>query len=382
MSTSMQAYRSYPDDFVKGQSPLHRQALFASDKEARKEARIKIAKASGIGQSNWNTLTASVTDQVPDRRRTLTAAQQLDFEEWEDRDPNVIPEPQKTLTAVDDLVAAGFTRDTSLARLVSVWQAKTDFDDVAETSMDGRARSTEDSIIKQLFGVPLPIIHVDYEMSARLQQNSANFGENLPNENASAAALEVRQAVEEQLFNGWGSTITTQDGSFKVYGYRTAPNRINDTATGFGGGDWGTATNIQPTIDGLLEAMEQQGSNNNEGYMPNELGAWLYVPTAKWGRLARTEDQRGDGNMSILQRLNRDYPYLDVRHAGSLPSDELVMVAKSRDVVDLADAAGLTTMAWDIEGGMAERFKVFECRVPRIKQPFSGKSGIVHATGV
>lgn len=353
-------------------SDLHARALYQGDTRAMK----KVQANSGYSPDFWQRLKRRQYQAV--RRNSVTAnADGLEFEEYRDTDDRVVPETQEVLTAVDDLIAAGFTRDTSLARLVSTYQVGRDFDDVAERSMDGRARSTEDGTTTAIDGVPLPISHVDFEISQREQQNSANFGEDLETMDAERAMRQVMEDLEDLLFNGWTETINTDEGPFSVDGYTNTSAAISGTATG----DWGTPSNVLDTIDAMRNDLREQGSNNNEGYLPEEEGAWLYIPTAQWGEFTQQADPRGDGNMSIRERVEQDYPNLDVRHAGALSAGTIVMVIQNRDVVDLADAQAPTTMNWDVEGGLSTRFKTLACRVPRIKQTFENRKGVVSYTG-
>jgi len=353
-------------------SQLHAQALYQNDAQAHKQ----LMANSGLGADFWKKLKRRQYEAVANR--TMAAnADGLEFEEYRDTDDRVVPETQEVLTAVDDLINAGFVRDTSLARLVSVYQVGRDFDDIAERSMDGRARSTEDGTVTAIDGVPLPITHVDFEISQREQQNSQNFGESLDTQDAERAMRQVMEDLEDLLFNGWDNAIATDEGTFTVDGYTNTSAAI----TGSAEGDWGTPSNVLDTIDAMRNDLREQGPNNNEGYLPEEEGAWVYIPTAQWGEFTQQADPRGDGNMSLRERAERDYPNMEFRHAGALDAGNIVTVIQNRDVVDLADAQAPTTMNWDVEGGMATRFKTLACRVPRIKQTFENRKGVVSYTG-
>jgi len=374
----MYAQRNLSSNF-ETPSDLHARALFGGDDAAHKQ----IIANSGYGPEFWKRLKRNQQKALANRMRVNARARQranadgLEFEEYRDTDERVVPETQEVLTAVDDLVQAGFARDTSLARLVSVYQVGRDFDDIAERSMDGRARSTEDGTVNAIDGVPLPISHVDWEISQRELQNSQNFGEDLETQDGERAMRQVMEDLEDLLFNGWDSTVNTDEGTFSLDGYTNTNAAISISAAG----DWGTPSNVLDTIDNMLNNLREQGPNNNEGYMPEQEGVWLYVPTAQWGEFSQQEDPRGDGNMSIRMRVEQDYPYVDVRHAGALDAGSIVMVTQNRDVVDLADAQAPTTLNWEIEGGLATRFKTLACRVPRIKQTFENRKGVVVATG-
>lgn len=317
------------------------------------------------------------------RSNSMSAnAQQLDYDEWEDRDDQVVPETQEALTAIDDLINAGLTHDTSPARLISVYQKANEFDsDDVERSMDARARSVGDSTVKTRAGVPLLFSHFDYEISMREIQNSENFGEDLPTEDARKAGRALREDMELQMFKGWNGEIAANGGLWSIGGYTTAPSTLTGDATGeFGDPDNG-ASNVLDTIDAMLAKLEKQGPNQNEGYMAQEFGAWLYYPTAQHGEIYRQADPRGDGNMSLARRIGQDYPYVELRHAGVLDPGELVMVIQSPDVVDIANGQAPTNMSWELENGLVTRYKTLGMQIPRIKSTQSGRSGIVHFTG-
>lgn len=371
-------------------SDLHGVALFgppsatsnAQRKQAQQTAWKKIRAKSGLEPETWKAIDRAFTMgyRSPTANVGATANQQtLQFDEWEDRDDLVVEETTFRLTALDDLLNAGLVSDTSLARMISVYQKENKFaqGDV-ERSMDGRARSVEDRSVWEVAGVPLPISHFDFEISLREQQNSQNFGEDLETADARKAGRALREDLEDLVFNGWGPSITTSRGTFSVEGYTNATNRNTPTSNG----SWSTAQNVIDDVRANLNALEQQGSNNNEGYMPEELGVWWYIPTARWGDVTRQSDPEGDGNMNLRARIERDFPWVDIRHAGALGSDETVFVIQDPDVVDVADAQAPTTQSWEIEGGFATKYKSFACQVPRVKDTRAGVSGISHMTGI
>jgi len=357
---------------------LHGTAIFGTDARKREKARKKIYANSGYDPEFWKQLKRDQIRYARSNTNIAANADGLEYEEWRDEDDRVVPETQEVLTAVDDLINAGFVEDTSLARLVSTYQVGRDFDtDIAERSMDGRARSAEDGTITAIEGVPLPISHVDWEIPQREQQNSQNFGEDLDTMDGQRAMRAVMEDLEDLLFNGWDGVVDTTDGTFSVDGYTNTSAAITGSATG----DWGTPSNVLDTIDAMRNDAREQGTNNNEGYLPEEEGAWFYIPTAQWGEFTQQPDPRGDGNMSLRERAERDYPNMEFRHAGELSAGTVVMVIQNRDVVDLADAQAPTTMNWDVEGGLSTRFKTLACRVPRIKQTFENRKGVVTYTG-
>jgi hypothetical protein len=303
--------------------------------------------------------------------------QSLDFDEFEQREEDVLQEVRFNLSLVDDIVNAGFTVDSSLARTVYVRERESQFQVEGERSMDGRARADNDDAVLEIYGVPLPIAHVDYEISARKQQQSQNFGEDVETRKARQAGRILRETEEFQMLDGWGSTVPDSRGnSLEMYGYRDSEVNLSGSVAG----DWTTASNVLDTIDNFLNEMESQTTENNRGPDPENAGAWLYYHPNQRSDL-RQADPRGDGNMSLRQRIEQDYPYLDLRAVGALDDGEVIMVAQDQRFVEIVNAQSPTNMSEDVDMGLATQYKALSCRVPFIQTTYDGIAGVVRGTG-
>jgi hypothetical protein len=312
-------------------------------------------------------------------------AQQLDWSEWEQRDDDAITEARLATSMTEDVVSAGFAVDTSLARMLSRWAIRSEAFE-ADRSMDGRNRATDDRPEKAYEGVSLPITHIDYEISQREIQNSMNFGESVDEEAAVEAGETLAVAQEELMTDGWDVDIPIEGkGTFSVDGYRTTDYRITDVAPG----PWDTASNVLDTLDEMQQALHGQTDDENRGAEVQD-GAWVYYPRAQWSNVTLATDPRGDGNMSIAERIQQDYPWLNLRQNGVLAPDEVLMVVQNSKFVDVADAQVETNFSWDVEGGFGTMFKALNCRIPRIKGTFGPDAesaddaivGVAHYTGI
>jgi hypothetical protein len=58
------------------------------------------------------------------------------------------------------------------------------------------------------------------------------------------------------------------------------------------------------------------------------------------------------------------------------------MVAMNEDVVDLGIAEDTVTIPWTSRGDLVYHFRVMFVGTPRVKADYSGRSGIVHYTGI
>jgi hypothetical protein len=304
--------------------------------------------------------------------------QVLDFEEWEGRAEGNLEEIRYNLTMVDDVLQAAYTVNSSLARTVYVRQREGTWQTRGERSMDGRARAQDDEAPLDIIGTPLPIAHVDYTISAREQQQSMNFGEDIETRKARQAGRILRELEEEQMQDGWGPTVPDSHGnSVTMYGYKDSSVAITGTATG----DWGTPSNVLDTIDDeILNPLETQTSENNRGPDPESQGLWLYFHPNQRSDL-RAADPRGDGNMSLRQRIEQDYPYIDMRASGVLADGEVIAVTKDPRFIEVINAQSPTNLSEEVDFGLATEFKTLSCRVPFLKSTYDNIQGSVYLTG-
>jgi len=379
----------------KADLPARAQAAIAANGEEQKQ-RLKRLRANALEQTKqqhgrsaaeWQKRALSSLDRAFTEGfcgaggRTANAPtandQRLDFEEFEGQDPDTLQEVRFDLGMVDALIDAGFTTDTSLSRTVYVRERESKFEVTGERSMDGRAKSDDDETVLEIFGTPIPIAHVDYEISARQQQQSMNFGEDIETRKAREAGRILRETEEFQLLDGWGPTVDDARGNtVEMYGLRDSAVSITGTATG----DWGTPSNVLDTIDDILNQFESQTTDNNRGPDPVDQGLWLWFHPNQRSDL-RAADPRGDGNMSVMSRIQQDYPYIDMSAKGALDDGEVVAVVKDSRFAEILTAQAPTNLTEDVDFGLATKFKTLSARVPFLKTTYDGIKGTLRYTG-
>lgn len=356
----------------------------AAFKRIRANAVGQAQKHWGKGVAEWVANSFEDLDRAVIRgyrpggaRRVAANEQILDFEEHEDRADEVLQEVRTNLTMMESVMAAGFTRDTSLARTEYVKQRTDKWSNKAEISMDGRVESQPDRRVKERFGVPIPIVHVDYEIGAREQQQSMNFGESIEDEQAEEAGRILRETEENLFLDGWGPTVPDSQGNnLDLVGVTDSSISITGTASG----DWGTASNILDTIDAILNDLESQTANNDRGPDPVEQGMWLWFHPNQRSDL-RAADPRGDGNMSVMSRIEQDYPYIEMQTAGELNDGELVASVKDPRFLRILTAQAPTNLSEEVEMGFATKFKTLASRIPFFQKTYDGVKGHVFYTG-
>jgi len=373
--------------------PTDRQLALSAGTPDAQQQRIQSIRANAYQQAKrqlgrewaeWVANSFTTLDQAVIRGYRMGRApsqtannQILDFDEHELRDDDVLQEVRTNLTMMESVMAAGFTRSASLARTEYIKQRTGRWSNKAEISMDGRAESTPDERNKERFGVPIPIVHVDYSISARKQQQSANFGESIDDEQAEEAGRILRETEENLFLDGWGPTVPDSQGNnLDLYGVRDSSVSITGSATG----DWGTASNVLDTIDDILNQFESQTSDNDRGPDPVEQGMWLWYHPNQRSDL-RAADPRGDGNMSLRERIEQDYPYVDMAAAGELADGELVATVQDPRFLRILTAQAPTNLSEDVDMGLATDYKVLASRIPFFKTTYDGVKGNLYYTG-
>lgn len=300
--------------------------------------------------------------------RGLVVNSLLRKDEWEELDRTVIRAAQYPLRGVNDLRSRGLVKPLgSIGTLVSQWNTSSEMTP-ANVNMTGQSSGDMDRVEFNLAGVPVPVIWKEFQIGQRQLEASRRMGETLDTTHVFEATRVVAEGEEKMLFNG--SSVVLNSNA--LYGYRTHPQRSTDTATNYGGGDWGTIANIVKTVAGMVSAAA----------LDRHYGPFvLYVSTTQYNQAALSYYDDGSGE-TPLQRILK-MPQIDAvqpMDPDVLPDGELLLVQMTENVVDWAEAMGITVVEWMSGDGMTAHFKVLAVAAPRVKADYNTRSGIVHAT--
>ncbi|RPI63881.1 MAG: hypothetical protein EHM48_01765 [Planctomycetaceae bacterium] len=286
--------------------------------------------------------------------------------EWEELDRAVIAMVKLRLNGIQDLRDNNLVQPLGgLGTMVSQWNVGSE-KVAASVSMDGRTRSNRDRVDKKLYGVPVPIIHQEYEIGARELESSRRLDNAIDTTEAQESSAAVSEKLENILFNGDSSVVVGGSG---IYGYTTLAARTTATAAGFGGGDFGTISNILPTFLGMLSALSAKRYHGPFG---------CYISDTQYHQmLAFFTDGSGQ---TALDRVLKLPQIKFVKPSDHLADGATVMAQLTKNVVDLAVALDVTNREWSSDDGMALYFKVLLAMVPRLKTDYAGNAGVAHAT--
>lgn len=289
----------------------------------------------------------------------------LRYDEWKDIDRTVLEVATQRLVGFSDLISRGLTYSLgSIGQTISLWDRSSDMTG-ADVSMSGITKGEEDNVQFESQTVPVPIIHKDFRINIRRLEASRIFGAGVDVIQADIAARRVAEASEDMLFNGYPIQV---DGG-TIYGYRNHPNRNTVTMTT----PWDDPSMTGQDIFDDVEAMI--ASARADRYYGPYI---LYIPGGYEGVLDRDFAPSSGDIRTVRQRLMQISGLSEIKVVDRLAEDNVILVQLTRDVVDVAIAQDISTLNWQVDGGMQEKFKVMAVWVPRIKSDFDGRSGIVH----
>lgn len=286
-------------------------------------------------------------------------------DEWQQLDAAIIPVVEHRLNGIQDLISRNLVYNLGGNGLgTTVLESHTISDAMeAELTMDGVHRGKGD---RQLFGttyLPLPIIHVDYDINRRVLEASRRLGNSLDTTQAERAARRVAEKLESMLFADEQYSF----GGGTIYSYVNYPNRNKltmDTAW-----DDSSMTGKQ-IVDDILRA--KQAMLDAHFY-----GPWTIYISPNYETLL-DEDYNDYRSGTIRERILNIAGVESIKVVDTLADDNVIMVQMSSDVVRLVRGMGITNVQWDAEAMMTTHFKVMTIQVPQIRSDYNGATGIVH----
>ena len=286
--------------------------------------------------------------------------------EWKQIDTAILPIAESRLIGIKDLTSMNLTYPLGNGFGTTVLESYTSGDAMeAELSMDGLRRGKGDRVTYGTTYLPIPIVHVDYDINGRVLEVSRRMGNPIDTTDAERATRKVSLKLEQMLFTS--TSFTFGGGSIKSYVNYGDRNTGTFTA-------WTTSgkTGAQ-CVDDVL-SMKQD--NIDAGFHGPYI---LYVPTAYETKL--DEDySTSKGTDTIRDRIKKIGNVMDVKVADTLADGNLVLVQMTKDVVRLVQGMPIQNVMWQTEGKFVNHFKVMTIQVPQIRSDQNGKTGIAHYT--
>ena len=302
----------------------------------------------------------------------LQANGTLRREEWKALDDAVMNIARERLVGINDLVSRGlvYNLGNPMGTTILEWH------DVGESmeavvTMDGVTRGKGDRPQFRHNYIPIPIIHVDYEINARVLAASRNMGNPLDVTSAEHAARRVAEKLEDMLFTDTSYAFGELDsrGRNKIYSYVNFPDRNPVTMTL----NWDDSSKTgKQIVDDVLKM--KQASIDARHYGPSWV---LYIPTAYETVIDADYDPVTPGT-TIRERILKIAGISQITVVDRLAANNVLLVEMRSDNVRLIEGVGLQNVEWETEGRFITKYKVLTIRVPQLRSDQDGKCGIVH----
>lgn len=287
-------------------------------------------------------------------------------DEWKQLDEAVLAISESRLNGVQDLIDNGLTYNlgNAMGTTVLEWHDVSDALE-ADLTMDGVTRARGDRPAYTTNYLPIPIIHADYEINARVLAASRNMGNPLDTTLAERAARKVNEKLENMLF----TDTDYEFGGGKISSYVNYANR-NQVSLG---ANWDASGKTPEDI--LQDVLDMKKASINAYHY----GPWmLYIPTDYETVLDEDYDTSGTSTQTIRQRIEAISGIKGIKVVDALPDDNVLLVQMTSDVVRLVRGMGIQNVQWTVEGNFITKYKVMTIQVPQIRADQDGNCGIVH----
>lgn len=306
----------------------------------------------------------------PESYRTIMVnGATLRRDEWKMLDDAVIGVAESRLTGVQDLISRGLVYNLGNGMGTTVLETHDVSDALeAELSMDGVTRAKSDRPQFSTKYLPIPIIHVDYEINTRTLEASRKLGTPLDTTFAERAARKVGEKLENMLFTNTSYTF----GGGAIYSLVNFPTRNLVRFADVPGAHWNDSPTTGAQIVKQVLAMKQK-SIDNFFY-----GPWvLYIPTGYETAIDADYAATTPGT-TIRERILKIAGITDIKVVDTLTADNVLLVQTTSDVVRIVRGMGIQNVEWSTEGRFITKYKVMTIQVPQIRADQNGKTGIVH----
>jgi len=298
---------------------------------------------------------------------TANALATLRKDDWIQLDDAIIAAAKPRLKLVADLRARGLQYSIPNGMGKTVLQTETMSDiSAAELTMDGLNRTGGDRPAFELTNLPLPIAHKDFSFSARQLAASRNGGSPLDTTTAELAGRRVAEIIE-QLTIGLTIPGTYTFGGGTVYGLTNFTGTLTRTITTPTGANGGT------TIIDITAMMTQSRAIYHNG-------PWMLYTSPNWAQFLDQDYSTAKGDNTLRQRIMALEGIMGVTTLDYLEDYDVVLVQMTSDVIRMVVGMELTTMQWEVEGGLQKQFKVMAIIVPQVRMDQNSRTGIVYGS--
>ncbi len=286
-------------------------------------------------------------------------------DEWIKLDTSVRDVDRAELGAWNAVVSRGLTMNLpeGLGKTMLQWQTRGDIGD-ATMSMDPIRRGENDRALKEIYQLPLPVIHKDFVFTMRDLMVSRQNGIGIDAEDAQMATRKVLELAEKLLI-GTYSYPTVGGGT--IYGFTTQPQRLTGSVT--------NPTTVGWTPDTLLTEM----LNGRQLLVNNyQRGNIMVFMGTSWMKYLDADYSAAKGSNTLRQRIQAIDGIAGIQTLDYLTGYQVLMVVMDSRTVRIVRYAPLRVYRWEEQGGFEIKMKVMMGAVPQFRTDYNGKIGLLH----
>lgn len=329
--------------------------------------RASLTSGAGINIPGHSNLAAGL--EMYESIDALRAAAPLPDEAQRVIDQEVIQVGLDRLVVVADMLEANMVTDLPNAMSVlQLYHERASKVGHAKRTMTPSARGENQLIDRNGVRTPIYITMDDFSFNIRLLLASQRAGAPLDVAHVGQATRRVNEAIEDAAING---ALLTVDGD-STPGILNAPNA--NSVTYKDGESWTHANHSgEDILEDVLDMIE--AAHGDKMFGPYN----LYINTAY--SLKLENDFKAFSSDTIRQRLESidvgGGRKLRVRVADMLGTDRTFLMQMTKDVADVIVGQQPTALSWQDAPGFERFFAIMAITVPRVRDTYTGQSGIV-----
>lgn len=290
----------------------------------------------------------------------------LSYDGWKLFDDTIIEGLRDSLTLVNAIRSrvADYTLPNGMAHTILQYQTRSRIRG-ATISMDPVRRSEADRPLTDIAYLPLPIIHQDFDFTAREVLASRQGTMPLDTDTAEQATISIAELLEN-LTAGTAGTFSYGGGT--IYGLTNFPSRVIKTDL--------TAPTGSNNDDVLADVLAMRQSLIDDKH----LGPFVLFVNKQWSEFLDT-DFKANGDKTLRQRILDLGDIEDIVTVDSLPSTQyrMVLVEMKARTIRMVVGMEAQTVQWESAGGYMKHWKVMMLQVPQLRADTDGNSGIADA---
>lgn len=215
---------------------------------------------------------------------------------------------------------------------------------------------------------PVPVTSSQFQLDRRYVEAGRSQSPGVDTTNVEEHTRAVLRRLENTLVNG-NSAIVVDSNALQGYTNLTARQTVGLNDVG-----WDATSDLKNAVQDVIDA---RAALSDDGYTGPYI---LYVPS-DWEAVL-DDDYKAESDATLKERILRITGIEDVKVLADLTADNAVLVQMTQSVVQYPIGQEITTVTWDLMGGLAQNWAIMEVSTFALKtaedEDGNTTSGIAH----